>query len=89
MDEAEIREWVRRYIMEQFLDDEREELESETPLLELGILDSLAIVNLIRQLEATFSFLVPEEELTAPNFENVAAIARLVRRQLGHGATPA
>ncbi len=53
----------------------------ETSLLKSGLVDSLAIGDLIIFLEATFNMNVDVEDMIPDNFETVDAIAAFVERQ--------
>jgi len=44
-------------------------------LLNAGVIDSLAMMDLVQQLETDFGIRVSEEELVPENFESVEAIA--------------
>lgn len=57
-----------------------EEITETTELIESGILDSLVILHLVAQLEIAFDVEIADEALTAVNFANADAIARLVRK---------
>jgi len=57
-----------------------EAVEPDTALLELGILDSLSMVNLLSFLESNLGVRVPEEQMLPENFATPRAIARLVCR---------
>jgi acyl carrier protein len=50
----------------------------ETDLIETGVLDSLALVELLFALEREFGVTIPLEELDIETFRSVAAIADLV-----------
>jgi D-alanine--poly(phosphoribitol) ligase subunit 2 len=58
---------------------------SATDLMEAGILDSLALIELIVGLEKEFGVQIPFEQVEIDDFRSVAAISRyvtrLVRRQ--------
>ena len=55
----------------------------ETSLLKTGLVDSLAIGDLIVFLEATFEVKVEDEDMIPEHFETVAAIAAFVERKIG------
>ena len=57
-----------------------EEITETTELIESGILDSLVILHLAAQREIAFDVEIADEALTAVNFANADAIARLVRK---------
>ncbi len=56
-----------------------EELTDDVPLLDMGILDSLGIFQLISFLESEFGIEVPEEDLLPEHFGSIGQIARLVK----------
>lgn len=53
-------------------------LDGRTPLLELGIVDSLTLAGLVTFVHERFGVDVPAAEIVPENFENVEALARLV-----------
>lgn len=66
------------FINAEILDSENSGLELDTPLLAIGILDSLAMVSLIAKIEDSFGVRVPDESVNPDNFQSVGAIARMV-----------
>lgn len=76
MSETDLVEKLHAYFKAEALSDE--ELTDESPLLESGILDSLAIVKLLTFLEESFGVEITDDEFDPDNFESVAAIAELV-----------
>jgi acyl carrier protein len=58
------------------------ELPADYPLLDNDVLDSLGIYSLVVYLEGQYAIRIADEELLPQNFENVTAIARLVRSKL-------
>ena len=50
----------------------------DTDLVETGLLDSLALVELLAQLEETFGISVSTDDLEFENFRSIASIARFV-----------
>jgi acyl carrier protein len=68
---------LRTFIQEQHLDG-RAVLADDTPLLEWGVLDSLALVDLMAFIEERFALSVPLEAVTPTNFRTLQAIAMLL-----------
>lgn len=66
------------FINAEILESEDSGLDIDTPLLAIGILDSLAMVSLIAKIEDAFGVRVPDDAVTPDNFQSVAAIARMV-----------
>ena len=56
------------------------DITTETELIEYGVLDSLAILNLVSFLEEEFRLVVPIEEFVPENFKTPAAVATMVAR---------
>jgi acyl carrier protein len=52
----------------------------DEPLLERGLLDSLAILRTVTFCEEQFGITIPDEEVLPDNFQSVRAIAELVER---------
>lgn len=77
------------FLQERVVDASRaEQLTEEEPLLERGLIDSLALFQLITFIEERTSVRVPDREVTLENFQTVNTIDGLVRRlrgQNGHG----
>jgi acyl carrier protein len=76
---ADVAERIRDYIREEFLlGDTTRDLTDETPLLD-GILDSLALSQLVGFIEDEFDTTIDDADITSQNFKSVADIERLVR----------
>jgi acyl carrier protein len=70
---------LRGFIREEILlGDEGQRLDDDTPLLG-GILDSLALTQLVGYIEDEFETEVDDVEITADNFRTIADIERLIR----------
>jgi len=64
-------------------------IDAETPILELGILDSLAMVSLLTFIHTRFGVHVPDEAVIPENFENLGRLASLIAsRQSGQKTEP-
>lgn len=55
-----------------------EDLSDETPLLELGILDSLSMVSLLSFIEETYGVMIGEDQIVPTHFADIAAVAELI-----------
>ena len=60
-----------------------EEIDENTELIESGILDSLAIIGLITELEDTFEIEIPDDAVTKVNFTTIQTIIKLVEESNG------
>jgi acyl carrier protein len=74
----EIIHTIRRFFIDQaWLTDEDGVLESDS-LLEKGVIDSMAMVELIAYVEQTYNINIQEDELMPENFDSLAAIAAFI-----------
>ena len=72
---------IREFITADVMLDVDAKIDDDTQLLD-GILDSLALMQLVAFLEEEFDTEIDDTEVTAENFRTVADIGRLVDRQL-------
>ncbi len=76
---AELREFIAR----EFLYGKDEGLNATTPLIEWGVIDSIAIVALGDFISKRFGVQIPNAELKPSNFATLETVAALVNRLLG------
>lgn len=69
---------ILEYVIEEYLEDEDEELTFESPLISGGIVDSFSMVSLKRFLETKYKISLPDERATPDAFDTVNKIADLV-----------
>ena len=75
----DIKQAIKRYILEEFLPGEDPaELTDSTPLITGGILDSLATIKLVVFLEERFKVQIEAHETMADYLDTIADIAQLV-----------
>jgi acyl carrier protein len=58
-------------------------LRVDQSLISGGLIDSLAVLDIVAFLEERFAVRFEPEDLTGENFDNIAAMARLVRARGG------
>ena len=81
MDALTIAGELKDFVLNQLItEDFTAEIDLSTPLFELRILDSLAVVTVLNFINGTFDVSVPLEELTADNLRNLESIGHLVAR---------
>jgi acyl carrier protein len=68
------REKVRGYIAENFLFGQDDGFSDDASFLEMGIIDSTGILELVSYLEETFGIAVGDEELIPENLDSLNAI---------------
>jgi acyl carrier protein len=75
---------VRSYILENYLfTDDPAELNSTDSFLELGIIDSLGVLQVIDFLEKAFDIKVNDEEMIPENLDSVNSVVAFVERKTG------
>ena len=72
---------ITGFIKEEVVLDNDASLNNEAPLLE-GILDSMALMQLVAFLEEEFDIEIDDTEVTAENFRTIGDIERLVGGRL-------
>jgi len=73
---------VRRFITENFpLGESGFELSGSDSLLEVGVIDSVGVLELIEHLESTYGFQIPDGDVLPENLDSIDAIARYVSRR--------
>ena len=78
----EMKQVVLTYVKNEYLEDEDEELNFDTPLISGGIVDSFSMVSLKRFLENKYKISIPDDQATPESFDSVNKIVVLVNRYL-------
>ncbi|HCF5360520.1 TPA: acyl carrier protein [Pseudomonas aeruginosa] len=80
MDMEEIKEKIRRYIIDDLVGDgvKENELQDDTPLLEWGILNSMNIVKLIVFVRDEMGVHIPSTHITGKYFRDINAVSTTV-----------
>lgn len=78
MSDQAVVEALRNYVSEQILQDSNVAIESDTPLLEWGILNSISTVQLIGFIRERFQLDVPAEKVVGSNFKDLRSISQLL-----------
>ena len=79
---------VKTFILEEFLPGEDPgQLTETTPLISVGILDSIATLRLVEYLERTFSIQMAAHETDAEHLDTIERISQLVRSKQGTAAS--
>jgi len=81
---AQVRDDVRRYIVDELLGEEApDELDAHTPLLSSGVVDSVALEQLLFYLEERYGLALEDADLSVERFETIERIAAMVVERLG------
>ena len=77
---------VRRFITDNFpLGGGDADLAGGDSLLEVGVIDSVGVLELIEHLESTYDFQIPDSDVLPENLDSIDAIAGYVARWLDAG----
>ena len=77
-DVKEIREIVRKYILDTFIKDNELTIDDDFSFIEEGVIDSVGVMEMVAFLETTFNFRVEDEELVPDNLDSVNKIVTYV-----------
>ena len=74
---------LRTFIVENFLfGKEDKPLQSSDSLLELGIIDSTGVLELVGFLEQTYHITIEDEELVPDNLDSIERLVQFVSRKI-------
>ena len=79
---------LRRFIVENFLFGQDQDLADSTSFLENGIIDSTGVLELVAHLEATYGIKVKDTELVPENLDSIDAVAAFLERKLSTAVKP-
>lgn len=79
----EVRNIVLKYVIEEYVEDESDELTYDSPLISGGIVDSFSMVSLKRFLENKYKISIPDEKASPEAFDTVNKITDLVIEFVG------
>ena len=75
----EMQKVILEYVENEYLEDEDEELNVDSPLISGGIVDSFSMVSLKRFLENKYKISIPDDKATPEAFDSVNKICELVK----------
>lgn len=78
----EMQKSIREYVKEEYLEEDDDEVDVDTPLISGGIVDSFSMVSLKRFLENKYNISIPDDKATPEAFDTVNKICSLVREFL-------
>ena len=78
----DIKDVILQYVIEEYVEDEDDEVTYDTPLISGGLVDSFSMVSLKRFLENKYKISIPDEKATPEAFDSVEKITSLVQEFL-------
>jgi acyl carrier protein len=79
--EAQYVQNILDYLRSAVLLDPTEEIPLDRSLVEVGILDSYGIVDLLTYIEGEFALSIPEEDITREKMGSIRKMARYIARR--------
>jgi len=70
---------ILNYVSKEYLEDDSDPINVDTPLISGGIVDSFSMVSLKRFLENKYNIQIPDDQATPEAFDSVNKIASLVQ----------
>jgi acyl carrier protein len=74
----EMKALILRYIIDEYLEDEKEKITYDTPLISSGYVDSFSMVSLLVFIENKFRIKIPPNKATPEAFDSVNNIVALI-----------
>ena len=78
-----LKDAILDYVIKEYLEDDSEPINFDTPLISGGIVDSFSMVSLKRFLENKYNIQIPDDRATPEAFDSVSKIASLVEEFVG------
>jgi len=78
----EVKEVVRKFIVEYFLFGDEDNLNDHTSFIEDAIVDSTGILELVAFIEETFGIHVEDEELVPENLDCISNVEKYVQHKM-------
>ncbi len=75
----ELKEVIKNYVTDEYLEPDSDPIDYDTPLISGGIVDSFSMVSLKRFLENKYHIQIPDDKATPEAFDSVNKIAELAR----------
>lgn len=75
------RDEIRRFVVEQFLFGQEDELQDDASFLEQGIIDSTGVLELVSHLQERYQIAIKDEELIPDNLDSINAVVAFVARK--------
>lgn len=76
----DIKDVILKYVRAEYLEEDDDDIDFDSPLISGGIVDSFSMVSLKRFLENKYGISIPDEEATPEAFDTVNKITKLVQR---------
>jgi acyl carrier protein len=82
MHKPDIESEVNTFVVTSFLAGRSLDLQPDDSLLDMGVIDSTGVLELVSYLEERFGIKVEDEEMIPDNLESIRNVARYVEKKL-------
>jgi acyl carrier protein len=72
---------IRVYLFEHFPAAREQTISDGDPILELGIVDSLGVLDIVAHLESRFDLTITDDELEVEDFESIQSLSAFIQRK--------
>lgn len=86
---SQVKQDIRKFVVDNFLFGQDDGLAEDASFLEIGLIDSTGVLELVAHLEKTYGIKVNDDELSPVNLDSINAIAAFVERKGTAAGTPA
>ncbi len=76
----DMKEVILEYVIEEYCDEENDDITIDSPLISGGIVDSFSMVSLKRFLENKYNISIPDADASPEAFDTVTKIEVLVKK---------
>jgi len=76
---SDVKDEILEYIVDEYVEDEDQEITYDTPLITGGIVDSFSMVSLKVFLETNYKIQIPDSKATPEAFDSVNMIVELLK----------
>ena len=83
MNEENIRQLLREYIVGTWLSGDGRDFDDETDLAQAGILDSFSTLAMASFIDESFRIRLEPSEINAGSFRNVSSLTSIVKEKMG------
>ena len=79
-----VRQQLRTFVIDNFLYGRRTQLRDEDSFLDMGIIDSTGLLELVNFIEKQYRVHVEEADLTPENLDSIARLTQFLERKQGN-----
>ena len=78
---TDLHQAIRKFVVDHFLFGEDNGLPGDASFLEMGVVDSTGVLELVSHLEQTYKIKVADQDLVPENLDSINSIVNYLRRE--------